>query len=163
MKDKQSSTRRLPKCLILNSCPCHQGCRFAALADTQCGACVCVPYFDLEKAEQDKMKVGGFPKNYLLLVVTLPGFAGHAITGVPMSCSLARTAVFMSEEAAGWGLPGCGGTERRLWHPRYSLEIQQICNKTLKMGALLRAVAINANSLECVCWNKIEKCASEEI
>lgn len=72
-----------------------------------------------------------------------------------MSCSLAGTAVFMSEEAAGRGLTGCGGTERRLWHPRYSLKRQQICGKTLKMGVLLMAVATIANSLECVCRNKM--------
>lgn len=129
MKDKQRSTCQLPKCLILNSRHCQQSCRFWAPNPKTCSS-LCVwsflhlhclfPTFDEMKVEGLKKKT---TKN-LLLVATLPGFTSHSIAGVPISCSLASTAVFLSEEAAGWGLTGCCGTERRLWHPRYRLKIQ---------------------------------------
>lgn len=85
----------------------------------------------------------------------MPGFSSHSITGVPIRCPLAGTAVFMGEEAAAWGLTGCCGTERRLWHPRNGLK--NTVNQTLKMGVLLMAVAKIANFFECVCRTKKEK------
>lgn len=123
MKDKQSSTCRLPKCLILNSCHCQQSCRFWGLVPWQTHS-VELSASALFASHFWRNKGGRLKKNYLLLVETLPGFASHSIAGVPISCSLASTAVFMSEEAAGWGLTSCCGTERRLWHPRYRCKIQ---------------------------------------
>lgn len=101
---------------------------FGAQADTQCGAfclcTVCFPHLTWRKRTRSTSGWEDLKKDYLLLVATLPGFASHAITGVPMSRPLAGTAVFMSEEAAGWGLTGCCGTERRLRHPRNRLKIK---------------------------------------
>lgn len=51
------------------------------------------------------------------MVETLPVFTTHSTAGVPISYSLSCTVVGVTEEAAGWGLTGCRGTERRFRHP----------------------------------------------
>lgn len=50
------------------------------------------------------------------MVETLPVFTTHSTAGVPISCSLSCTVICVTEQAAGWGLTGSCGTERRLRH-----------------------------------------------
>lgn len=52
---------------------------------------------------------------YLFMLKSLPVVATQSAS-VPISDSFPSTTVCVTEEAAGWVLTGCCGTERGLWH-----------------------------------------------
>lgn len=65
------------------------------------------------------------------MLEALPVFTAHSSAGVPISYSLSCTVVCVTEEAAGWGLTGCRGTERRLRHPNSGPKRKQSTVKKL--------------------------------
>lgn len=141
MKDKQSSACQLPlrirshiKFLPLSTelqalglVPCQ---RMSNMELTWCiSPHICLPktvlfltYEEEEKEEEVKEEnygwswgvVGGW--RYLFMVETLPVFTTHSTARVPISYSLSCTVICVTEQAAGWGLTGSCGTERRLRH-----------------------------------------------
>lgn len=131
MKDKQSSACQLPtrirshmKSLQLSTEPEAPGLvtcqRMSNMEPTCCISLdMCLTTTVLFPAYRDEDGRRG-EWRYLFMVETLPVFSTHSTAGVPISCSLACTVVCVTEEAAGWSLTGCCGTERRLRHPSSS-------------------------------------------
>lgn len=137
MKDKQSSVCQLPTRIRshMKCSPLSTELRALGLVSCQRTSNIeltCSIFFDIRlfyfllmkrrgKRRRRRRGWGGGRSwgggwRYLFMVETLPVSSAHFTAGVPISYTLSCNVVCVTDEAAGWGLTGCRGTERRLRH-----------------------------------------------